>query len=126
MKVGLHAFFSFFLNLLTLPPSHEMADGENASGGESSQARAIVSASSSHLPFKIELPAPFRGEGTEPFSSWIQRFEVALPVAASPLEKAKRLPVRLTGPAFAYWQSLSPTVQADYTLTKASLSTVFG
>ncbi len=79
-----------------------------------------------HLPFQIDLPHPFSGDGTEPFSAWIQQFEVAFNVSAVSLDKAKLLPVKLIGPAFAYWQSLPSEVKADYELTKASLTNVFG
>lgn len=102
-----------------------MADDENDAAAVQRDRHAADEASS-HLPFKIDLPAHFSGDGKEPFSAWIQRFEVALNVSAVPLDKAKLLPVKLTGSAFAYWQSLSPGVKADYDLTKASLSTVFG
>ncbi len=34
--------------------------------------------------------------------------------------------MKLTGPAYAYWQSLPSEVKADYELTKACLTTVFG
>lgn len=98
-----------------------MADDENDAVAMQRD-RHVADEASPHLPFKIDLPAPFVGDGKEPFSAWIQRLEVALDVSAVPLDKTKFLPVKLTGPAFAYWQSLSPAVN----LTKASLSTVFG
>ena len=41
--------------------------------------------------FRIELPALFTGKGLELFSSWIQRFEVALDGSTAQLEsKAAR------------------------------------
>lgn len=102
-----------------------MADDEHEAAAVQRD-RHVADAANPHLPFKIDLPHPFSGDGTEPFSAWIQRFEVALNVSAVFLDKAKLLPVKLTGPAFAYWQSLSSEVKADYELTKASLTTVFG
>lgn len=78
-----------------------------------------------HLPFRIDLPPPFSGDGSEPFHSWIQRFEVALAVSTTPLDKAKLLPAKLSGPAFSYWQTLSPEIQNNYTSVKASLTAVF-
>ncbi len=85
-----------------------------------------VPALNSNVPFRIVLPAPFSGDNAEPFGSWIQRFEVALNVSATPPNKATLLPAKLTGPAFAYWQSLSTAIKANYELTKTSLSAVFG
>ncbi|KAL0148220.1 hypothetical protein M9458_056452, partial [Cirrhinus mrigala] len=102
-----------------------MADDENEAAAMQRD-RHVADAANPHLPFKIDLPHPFSGDGTEPFSAWIQRFKVALNVSAVSPDKAKLLPVKLTGPAFAYWQSLPPEVKADYELTKASLTTVFG
>lgn len=109
------------------PPPHvyKMADEEHNAAAIQGGG-GVAEEVNPRLPFKIDLPAPFSGDGTEPFSAWIQRFEVALNVSAMPLDKAKLLPAKLTGPAFAYWQSLSPVVQADYDATKATLSTVFG
>ncbi len=102
-----------------------MADDEHEAAAVQGD-RHVADAANPHLPFKIDLPHPFSGDGAEPFSAWIQRFEVALNVSAVSLDKAKLLPVKLTGPAFAYWQSLPSEVKADYELTKASLTTVFG
>ncbi len=102
-----------------------MADDEHEAAAVQGY-RHVVDAANPHLPFKIDLPHPFSGDGTEPFSAWIQRFEVAFNVSAVSLDKAKLLPVKLIGPAFAYWQSLPSEVKADYELTKASLTTVFG
>ncbi len=93
---------------------------------ELQQPHNAVPAVNSHVPFRIDLPAPFSGDNAEPFGSWIQRFEVALNVSATPPDKATLLPAKLTGPTFAYWQTLSPAVKEDYELTKASLSAVFG
>lgn len=77
------------------------------------------------LPFRIDLPPPFSGDGAEPFHSWVQRFEVALAVSTTPLDKAKLLPAKLSGPAFSYWQTLSPAIQNNYVTVKASLTAVF-
>lgn len=77
------------------------------------------------MAFRIELPAPFTGEGEESFNSWILRFEVAVNVASPGLEKAKLLPARLSGPAFAYWQSLSETLKSDYEQVKKPVYSVW-
>lgn len=102
-----------------------MSDGEHDIV-EQPQPLDVMAGTNSHVPFRIDLPAPFSGDNAEPFGSWIQRFEVALNVSATSPDKAKLLPAKLTGPAFAYWQSLSPAVKANYDLTKASLGAVFG
>lgn len=46
-------------------------------------------------------------------------------MSTTPLDKAKLLPAKLSGPAFSYWQTLSPEIQNDYTSVKASLTAVF-
>lgn len=127
-EFGLHAIFffsSFFLSLLTPLLARKMSDDGNDIV-ELPQPHNAMAGTNLYVPFRIDLPAPFSGDNAEPFSLWIQRFEVALNVSATPPDKAKLLPAKLTGPAFAYWQSLSPAVKADYDLTKASLSAVFG
>lgn len=52
----------------------------------------VADAAHPHLPFKIDFPHPFSGDGSEPFSAWIQRFEIALNVSAVSPDKAKLLP----------------------------------
>lgn len=118
-------FFFFFSPPLSPLLAHKMSDDGNDIV-ELPQPQNAMAGTTSHVPFKIDLPAPFSGDNAEPFGLWIQRFEVALNVSTTPPDKAKLLPAKLTGPAFAYWQSLSPAVKADYDLTKASLSAVFG
>lgn len=81
---------------------------------------------SNTLPFKLDLPSPFHGDGSESFSHWIQRFEVALNIAPSFQDRSKLLAAKLAGPAFSYWQSLPDNVKSDYDATKVSLSSVFG
>ena len=103
-----------------------MADEEQAAPSNSLRTAASASVTQPLVPFRIELPAPFTGEGVEPFSSWIQRFEVALDVSTAQLDKPKLLAARLSGPAFAYWQSLPALVKSNYEQAKARLSAVFG
>lgn len=54
---------------------------------------------------KIDLPPVFKGDGTESFTSWSQRFEVAVqaitsPDADLPTLMASILPTRLADAAF--------------------------
>ena len=85
------------------------------------------SSSSSLYHFKTELPAPFSGDGTEDFTVWCRRLEVA--VNADPhthkVELATLLPARLSGNAFTFWDSLAPETKSDYDKVKSALSTVF-
>ncbi|KAL6466207.1 hypothetical protein MHYP_G00263400 [Metynnis hypsauchen] len=104
-----------------------MADDEQPAPSLRPPAAAVSAETArARVPFRIELPAPFTGDSLEPFSSWIQRFEVALEVSTAHLEKAKLLAARLSGPAFAYWQSLPAQVKFDYDQAKAKLNAVFG
>ena len=77
--------------------------------------------------FKTELPAPFSGDGTEDFTLWCRRLEVA--INASPNEHkpqlAALLPAKLSGKAFTLWDSLSDDIKADYDRVKSALSSVF-
>lgn len=80
---------------------------------------------------KIELPSAFKGDGSESFTSWSRRFEVAMQAMISPdadlsTVMASVLPTRLTDAAFLYWDSLSPVIQRDYDLVKEKLRDVFG
>ncbi len=59
--------------------SHKMADDEHEAAAVQGDSH-VADAANPHLPFKIGLPHPFSGDGTEPFSAWIERFEVALNV----------------------------------------------
>ena len=72
----------------------------------------------SQLPFRINLPPPFSGEGPELFHSCIQRFEVALAVSPKQLDEAKLLPAKLSGLAFSYWQTFPPDVKNYYAKVK--------
>ncbi len=118
-------FYILFFLLLSPLLAHAMSVDDNQIV-DLPQPDNAVPALHSNVPFRIDLPAPFSGDNAEPFGSWIQRFEVALNVSATPPDKATLLPAKLTGPAFAYWQSLSPAIKANYELTKTSLSAVFG
>lgn len=146
MPVGLQKFqfvLIYFFPFLLSPVefAYIMSDGENADanaerrdppppaapavGGEARAQPSPPSTTNAALPFRIDLPSPFCGDGSEPFHSWIRRFEVALAVSTTPLDKAKLLPAKLSGPAFSYWQTLSPAIQNDYDSVKASLTAVF-
>ena len=77
--------------------------------------------------FKTDLPAPFSGDGTEDFTLWCRRLEVAINV--SPHENkpqlAALLPAKLSGNAFTLWDILSNDVKDDYDRVKSTLSSVF-
>ena len=51
----------------------------------------------------IELPQPFSGAEAENFNQWCRRFEVAM-AASNDTELTKRLPTKLNGPAFTFWE----------------------
>lgn len=53
--------------------------------------RVLRAPGSSLLPFKLELPEPFQGDGGNSFSTWIQRFEVTLNVAPVRPDKCRLL-----------------------------------
>lgn len=78
-----------------------------------------------HFRFHIDLHPTFSGDGSDPLHSCIQRYEVALAVSTTPLDKVKFLSAKLSGPAFSYWQTLSPEIQNHYASVKASLMAVF-
>ena len=59
---------------------------------------------------KIELPPVFKGDGTEFFTNWSRRFEVAVRAFHSPGADvegvlAAVLPTRLADAAFLYWDT---------------------
>ena len=87
---------------------------------------AVAAPARADLPFRLELPPAFTGDSGESFNSWITRFEVAVNVSSSQVNKAKLLPARLCGPAFAYWQSLPTAIKDDYDRVKERLAAVFG
>ena len=62
------------------------------------------------MAFHFQLPPPFTGDAAESFSLWVLRFEVALNVSSSNLDKAKLLLPRSSGSAVSYWQSLLPAI----------------
>lgn len=80
---------------------------------------------------KIELPPVFKGDGTEFFTNWSRRFEVAVRAFHSPGADvegvlAAVLPTRLADAAFLYWDTLPPATQDNYALVKKHLLDVFG
>ena len=108
-------------------PSAVVTDGQAGSSQQQAPpVRAAPGHEASSLPFRLELPQPFQGDGSESFLTWIQRFEVALNVAPFHHDKYRLLAAKLAGPAFSYWQSLPDTVKTDYEESKRSLSAVFG
>ncbi|XP_071944415.1 uncharacterized protein [Antedon mediterranea] len=76
---------------------------------------------------KIELPPFFVGNGTEDFSVWCRRLEVALDALPvnNPIDMTKLLPSRLSGPAFNYWDNLPALVKNNYQEVKEQLTKVF-
>lgn len=79
----------------------------------------------------IDLPPAFKGDGTESFTSWSRRFEVAVQAMTPPAVDLSAvmssvLPTRLADAAFLYWDSLPPSTQKDYDLVKEKLREVFG
>ncbi|KAK7926034.1 hypothetical protein WMY93_008344 [Mugilogobius chulae] len=80
---------------------------------------------------KIDLPPRFKGDGTESFSSWARRFEVAVEAMTAPDKDysavmSSVLPTRLTDAAFLFWDSLPPATKKDYHSVKEKLEKVFG
>ncbi|PIK43002.1 Retrovirus-related Pol polyprotein from transposon [Apostichopus japonicus] len=76
---------------------------------------------------RVELPPPFLGTGSEDFSQWCRRFEIALQANnVSPQDVPRLLPSRLAGGAFCYWDSLSQGIKNDFSLVKEKLKDVFG
>uniref|UniRef100_A0AAV2IXX9 Gag protein n=1 Tax=Knipowitschia caucasica TaxID=637954 RepID=A0AAV2IXX9_KNICA len=80
---------------------------------------------------KIDLPPPFKGDGTESFSSWARRFEVAVEAMSSPdmdysAMRSAILPTRLSDAAFLLWDSLPSATKKDYDTVKVKLGVVFG
>lgn len=68
------------------------------------------------------------GDGSESFSSWARRFEVAVQ-AMTPQSTdmlASVLPTRLSDAAFLYWNSLPTSVKTSYNAVKDRLRHVFG
>lgn len=78
--------------------------------------------------YRLDLPLPFSGDGTEDFNQWIRRLEVA--VLASPgfqdSKLADILPSRLTGAAFNFWDSLPHDTKANFQAVKDRLQQTFG
>lgn len=104
------------------------ADPPNASGNADRMPPLAPSAAGS---LHIELPAAFKGDGTESFSSWARRFEVAVqamtPQGTDMMNMlASVLPTRLSDAAFLYWDSLPNSVKTSYNTVKDRLRHVFG
>lgn len=105
-------------------PSQRRPDATRT--GAASLATRSVSSS-----LKIELPPAFKGDGTESFTSWSRRFEVAVQAMSSSdtdlsTVMASILPTRLADAAFLYWDSLPASTQRDYDSVKEKLRDVFG
>lgn len=113
-----------------------MSDSEGEAELRSSSQRRLATAMT--LPtrsvsssLKIELPPVFKGDGTESFTSWSRRFEVAVQAMSSTdsdlsTVMASILPTRLAEAAFLYWDSLPASTQKDYDSVKEKLRDVFG
>lgn len=104
------------------------ADPPNASGNADRMPPLAPSAAGS---LHIELPAAFKVDGTESFSSWARRFEVAVqamtPQGTDMMNMlASVLPTRLSDAAFLYWDSLPNSVKTSYNTVKDRLRHVFG
>lgn len=93
-------FFPFFSFSLSPLLAHKMSDDGNDIV-KLPQPHKVMSGTNLHVPFRIDLPALFSGDNAEPFGLWIQRFKFALNVSATPPDKVKLLPAKLTGPVFA-------------------------
>ena len=110
--------------MLQSPPSQRRQD-VTGTGAASPGTLAVSSA------LKIDLPPAFKGDGTESFTSWSRRFEVAVQAMSStdadlPAVMASVLPTRLADAAFLYWDSLPSSTQRDYDSLKEKLRDVFG
>ncbi|XP_033118935.1 uncharacterized protein LOC117118449 [Anneissia japonica] len=93
----------------------------------SSNAQPAGAGNNSYLsPLKVELPPFFVENGTEAFSVWCRRLEVALDALpmATPIDMVKLLPSRLSGAAFNYWDNLAPAIKNNYPEAKACLTKV--
>lgn len=80
---------------------------------------------------KIDLPAPFTGDGSQSFLSWVRQLEVAVGATAGSGRGCKEelvriLPTRLGKSAFLLWDSLPDTTKSDYAAIKERLGAAFG
>ena len=80
---------------------------------------------------KVDLPAPFSGDGGQSFLSWARQLEVAVGATAGfgrscDDELARILPTRLSKSAFLLWDSLPPATKSDYAAVKERLGAAFG
>lgn len=85
----------------------------------------------SHSGLKIELPAPFNGDGKQSFLSWTRQLEVAVKAliqdtADYDYELVRILPTRLGQAAFLLWDSFPAAVKSDYAAVKERLNEAFG
>lgn len=74
---------------------------------------------------KIELPPPFKGDGTRSFATWSKQFEAAVRAHTRGGTGARYiatlstlLPTKLDGAVFILWDSLPSDVQSDYMSAK--------
>ena len=75
--------------------------------------------------FKIELPSPFSGDGTDDFGQWSRRLEVAITASSDDEQKLPSLlSARLTGADYCYWDSLPSSVKKDYKTVKEKMKRV--
>ena len=80
---------------------------------------------------KIDLPAPFTGDGSQSFLSWARQLEVAVGATAGgghgcTEELVRILPTRLSKSAFLLWDSLPDATKLDYAAIKERLGAAFG
>lgn len=107
--------------------ANSSSSSSSASGSVNQQPLAPFVAGNLH----IELPAAFKGDGTESFSSWARRFEVAVraitPQGTDLMNMLSSvLPTRLSDAAFLYWDSLPTPVKTNYNTVTERLKHVFG
>lgn len=111
-----------------LPPARAQ---QQRSVDATQTAAAAVAPHTVFSALKIDLPPAFKGDGTESFTSWSRRFEVAVQAVTSPdadlsTVMASVLPTCLADAAFLYWDSLPAATQSDYDSVKDKLKDVFG
>lgn len=123
-------FGEFCAISLNMSEDDHVADPGNPSSAQA-PLRADISSRTVSSGLKIELPPLFKGDGTEFFTNWSRRFEVAvramhMPDANIDNVLAAVLPTRLADAAFLYWDSLPPATQKNYADVKKQLLDVFG
>ena len=81
---------------------------------------------------RVDLPAPFAGDGSQSFLSWARQLEVAVKATAGgggsgcSEELVRILPTRLSKSAFLLWDSLPAATKSDYAAVKERLGAAFG